>query len=175
MTLQTKIKLKRYGIFALIILCAHLLQNSLTIFPEIAGIRPIILISVAVCIAMYEGEVIGGIAGIFAGALWDTVTVAADGYNAVYLAIACSVCGFLLRVFMRNNIITYIMINSAVNLFYCVTYVLFFISARGIDGAGELFVRYYFPMAIYSVLLTPLWYVIIRGVSTKFANTYVEY
>ena len=49
------------------------------------------------------------------------------------------------------------------------------LTARGIDGAGEIFVRYYFPMAIYSLVLTPLWYVIIRGVSTKFANTYTEY
>ena len=175
MTRQTKIKLKRYGIFALIILCAHLLQNSLMIFPEIAGIRPILLISVAICIAMYEGEVIGGIAGLFAGALWDTVTVTADGYNALYLAVACAICGFLLRVFMRNNIITYIMMNSAVTLLYCVTYVLFFIAARGIDSASEIFVRYYFPMAIYSLVFTPLWYLIIRGVSTKFANVYTEY
>ena len=68
MTQQTKIKLKRYGIFTLIILCAHLLQNSLMIFPEIAGIRPILLISVAVCSAMFEGEVIGVVAGLFAGA-----------------------------------------------------------------------------------------------------------
>lgn len=175
MTQQTKIKLKRYGIFALIILCAHLLQNSLMIFPEIAGIRPILLISVAVCIAMFEGEVVGGIMGLFAGALWDTVTVTADGYNALYLAVACAICGFFLRVFMRNNIITYIMMNSAVTLIYCMTYVLFFITARGIDGSGEIFVRYYFPMAIYSLVLTPLWYVIIRGVSTRFVNSYTEY
>ena len=175
MTQQTKIKLKRYGIFTLIILCAHLLQNSLMIFPKIAGIRPILLISVAVCIAMFEGEVIGAVAGLFAGALWDTVTVTADGYNAFYLAVACAICGFLLRVFMRNNIITYIMMNSAVTLLYCASYVLFFIAARGIDGSGEIFVRYYFPMAIYSLVLMPLWYVIIRAVSTKFANTYTEY
>lgn len=175
MTQQTKIKVKRYTIFTLIILCAHLLQNSLMIFPEIFGIRPILLISVAVCIAMFEGEFIGAVFGLVAGALWDTVTVTADGYNALYLAVACAVCGFLLRVFMRNNIITYIMINAAVIGFYCITYVLFFIAARGIDGAGEIFVRYYFPMVIYSLLLAPLWYFIIRGVSKKFANIYTEY
>ena len=175
MTLQTKIKLKRYSIFALIILGAHLLQNSLAIFPEIIGVRPILLISVAVCIAMFEGEIIGAAAGFFAGALWDTVTVTADGYNALYLAVACAICGFLLRVFMRNNIITYVMINSVITCFYCFTYVLFFIAARGVDGATIIFVRYYFPMAIYSLVLTPLWYVIIRGVSKKFVNNYTDY
>lgn len=175
MRLQTKIKVKRYGIFALIILCAHLLQNSLILFLEIAGVRPILLISVAICIAMYEGEVIGAVVGFAAGALWDTVTVTADGYNALYLAVACAICGFLLRVFMRNNIITYIMMNSAVTVFYCLTYALFFIAARGIDGAGELFVRFYFPMAVYSVLLTTPLYFIVRAVSTKFADIYTDY
>lgn len=175
MTQQTKIKLKRYSIFFLVILCAHLLQNSLMIFPEILGVRPILLISVAVCIAMYEGEVIGAIVGFIAGSLWDTVTVTADGYNALYLAAACAVCGFLLRVFMRNNIITYIMMNGAVTIFYCLTYALFFVAARGIDGASVMFVRYYFPMAIYSVILTIVCYYIIRAISTKFENTYTEY
>lgn len=175
MTLQTKIKVKRYALFALVIIIAHLLQNALMIFPEIAGVRPALLISVAVCIAMFEGEVIGAIAGIFAGALWDTVTVTADGYNALYLMVACAVCGFLLRVFMRNNIITYIMMNCAITILYFVTYVLFFITARGIDGSMPLLVRYYFPMAVYSLLLTPLWYVIIRAICRKFTYNYTEY
>ena len=175
MNVQKKIKVKRYLMYALIIFTSHILQNTIFIFPPLFSVRPILLISVAVCIAMFEGEIIGAAAGFFAGMLWDTVTVTADGYNALYLAVACAVCGFLLRVFMRNNIITYTMINAATTLFYCVTYALFFIAARGIDSAGEIFVRYYFPMTIYSLLLTPLWFFIIRGVSTKFADSYTEY
>lgn len=175
MTVQTKTKVKRYTLFALVIIIAHLLQNSLMIFPEISGIRPALLISVAVCIAMFEGEVIGAVAGLLAGALWDTVTVTADGYNALYLMVACAVCGFLLRVFMRNNIITFIMMNSAITIIYFVTYVLFFITARGIDGSLLLLVKYYFPMAIYSLVLTPVWYMIIRGICRRYTYNYTEY
>lgn len=176
MNLQTKIKAKRYAVYALILVAAHILQNtSLTIFPEILSVRPILLIPVAVCISMFEGEFVGALMGLFAGVLWDTVTVTADGYNALFLMVSCAVCGVLLRVLMRNNIITYTMMNISITVIYALTYVIFFVAARGIDGIGELLVRYYFPMAVYSVILTPVWYAIIRAVNRKFAYDYTEY
>lgn len=175
MTVQTKTKVKRYVVYGVIILLAHILQNILTIFPEIVSVRPVLLISVAVCISMFEGEVVGAVAGLVSGALWDTVTVTADGYNAFYLMVACAVCGVLLRIFMRNNIITYIMMNTGFTTLYFSSYVLFFITARGIDGGAELLLRYYLPMGIYSLVLTPFVYVLIRAVSRKFSYNYTEY
>ncbi len=175
MNVQTKTKTKRYLVYALIIFLAHILQNIVSIFPEPASIKPILLIPVAVCIAMFEGELVGAAAGIFAGVLWDTVTVTADGYVALYLMVACAICGVLLRIFMRNNIITYFIMNSAIMGIYLITYVLFFISARGIDGAGQIFFRFYLPMGIYSFILSPLWYYLIRTVYRKFSFDYTEY
>ncbi len=175
MRLQTKTKVKRYTAYGIIVLLAHILQNILTIFPEIASVGPVLLISVAVCISMYEGEVVGAIVGLLSGALWDTLTVTADGYNAVFLMVMCAFCGVMLRIFMRNNIITYIMMNTGVTTFYFLTYVLFFITARGIDGGSEMLLRYYLPMGLYSIVLTPFWYVIIRAVNRKFSYSYTEY
>lgn len=175
MTVQTKTKVKRYALYGVIILLAHILQNILTILPEIASVRPVLLISVVVCISMFEGEVVGAVAGLFAGALWDTLTVVADGYNAFYLMAACAFCGIMLRIFMRNNIITFIMMNTGITLFYFLTYVLFFITARGIEGGADMLLRYYFPMGLYSLVFTPVVYAIIRGVSRKFAYNYTEY
>ncbi len=175
MTVQTKVKTKRYLMYALIIFLAHILQNTVPIFPEIASVRPILLIPVAVCIAMFEGEIVGAAAGLLAGMLWDTVTVTADGYVALYLMLACAVCGVLLRVFLRNNIVTYLIMNSGIIFVYIVTYVLFFVSARGIDDAGQVFFRYYIPMGLYSFILTPLWYYLIRTIYRKFSFDYTEY
>lgn len=175
MTVQTKTKTKRYLLYALIVFLAHLLQNTLSIFPEIAGVQPVLLISVAVCIAMFEGELVGAAAGFVAGALWDTVTVTADGYNALYLTLACAICGVLLRIFMRNNIVTYVIMNSAITIIYFISYVLFFVAARGIDGSMQILLRYYVPMGIYSLVLTPLWYMLIRAVYRKFSTNYTQY
>lgn len=175
MTVQTKIKTKRYFIYALIIFLAHILQNTVPVFPEILSVRPVLLLSVAVCIAMFEGEIVGAAAGLLAGILWDTVTVTADGYMALYLMVACAICGVLLRIFMRNNIATYFIVNSTVLVIYLVTYVLFFIAARGIDGSMTIFFKYYVPMGLYSFILTPLWYLLIRAIYRKFSVDYTEY
>ena len=170
-----KTKLKKYAVYVLILLAAHLLQNLLPVFRMLFGVRPILLISAAVCISMYEGEIVGAAIGLFAGALWDTVTVSADGYNALYLMVACAFCGVFLRVFLRNNILTFLWMNSITTVFYSITYVLFFITTRGIDGGIWLLLRYYLPMAVYSVLLTPFWYLIIRSVNRKFKISYIEH
>lgn len=175
MTAQRKSEIKKYLIYILILLSAHIFQNTLTVFPEIASVRPVLLISAAVCIAMFEGELVGAIAGLLAGSLWDTVTVASDGYNALFLMLMCAVCGTLLRVFLRNNIITYIIMNTGITFLYFLTYVLFFITARGIGGAGWLMLYRYLPMEIYSLVLTPLWYFLIRAVNRKFTYDYAEY
>lgn len=112
--------------------------------------------------------------GLFGGALWDTVTAASDGYNALFLMMFCALCGTLMRIFLRNNIVTYIMMNTGITMFYFLTYVLFFITARGVGGAGTMLLRYYLPMALYSLILTPLWYMLIRFVNRKFPLNYVE-
>lgn len=170
-----KTKFKKYAVYVLILLAAHLFQNSLRIFPAVFGVRPALLISAAVCIAMYEGEIVGAALGLFAGALWDTVTVAADGYNALFLMAACAFCGVFLRVFLRNNVLTYLWINTLVTCLYFATYVIFFITSRGIPGSVAVFFRYYLPMAVYSIVLTPFWYLIIRRVNRKFPIAYIEY
>ncbi len=175
MNFVNKTNLKKYAVYAVILLLSHLFQNSLRIFPAVLGIRPVLLISAAVCIAMYEGEIVGAAVGLFAGALWDTVTVTADGYNALFLAISCAFCGVILRVFLRNNILTYIWINSIITVIYFATYAIFFVASRGIDGGLTIFLKFYLPMAAYSLILTPFWYLIIRGINRKFPVAYIEY
>lgn len=175
MTIQNKTKLKRYASYTIILLLAHLFQNSIRIFPEILNVRPILIISLSLCIAMFEGEFIGAIFGLFAGALWDTVTAAADGYNAAFLMVLCAVCGVVLRIFLRNNLVSFAIINSVSTVFYFLTYVLFFYTANGVGGAWTLLIRYYLPMTLYTLMLTPFVYAVIRAVDKKYPQNYMEY
>lgn len=175
MNTVSKTKFKKYAVYILLLLAAHLLQNSLRVFPSVFGVKPALLISAAVCFAMFEGELMGAVFGLFAGALWDTVTAAADGYNALFLMVACAFCGVVLRVFLRNSILTYLLMNALVTVVYFITYVIFFITSQGIAGGMGLFLRYYLPMAVYSIVLTPFWYLIVRSVNRKFPIAYIEY
>ena len=50
---------------------------------------------------------------------------------------------------------------------YAVLYTVLFTVAQGIDGAGWLFLRYFLPSALVSVLFTPIVYLLVRFVMRR--------
>lgn len=169
---QTKILLRRRILIgAVIVLCA-LLQLTAGYFPSIMGVHFFLLVPLCVCIAIFEGERWGAAFGIFAGALWDLSHGGGDGYNTLFLFVICAVCGVLVRYLMQKNLVTSLVMSAGACLLYSILYVMFFISAQGIERPGYLFVRYYFPGAILSFLLTFIFYFAIKGISKKYTVEY---
>ena len=175
MNIRSKTGLKKFIVYFALILFAHILQNVVLVFPSIGGVRPVLLISAVIGIAMFEGEIIGAVAGIFAGALWDTVTVFADGYNALMLMVICAFSGLILRIFLQKNLLTFVMVNGIASLVYFLLYALFFVTSRGIDNSIWLFVRFYFPMAFYSLAVSPIAYAAVNLTNQKIPFRYIEY
>ena len=103
---QQKILLVRRSIFVLLILLAHLLQNTPGWFPAFFGIRVYFLLTFTVCLGLFEREIAGAMFGLVAGALWDSVSPLGDGYHAFLFLIIGAVCGILINTVMRNNLIT---------------------------------------------------------------------
>lgn len=166
---NTKILIVRRLIFAFIILITHILQNSRGFVPNIFGARAFLLIPLVVCIAMFEKELAGAGLGLFAGALWDTVSGIGDGYDAFFLMMLGAVCGFLLNVIMRNHLLTALILVLVSCLLYSGTYVVFFVLSEGVDSVGYLFLRYYLPSCAYTTLFTPIYYLLVRVVMRRTA------
>lgn len=167
---NTKILLVRRLIFAAIILITHILQNSRGFVPSIFGARAFLLIPLVVCIAMFEKELAGALLGLFAGALWDTVSGVGDGYDTLFLMLIGAACGFLINVLMRNHLLTAIILSLFSCLAYAGTYLVFFVIAEGVDSSGYLFLRYYLPSCIYTTLFTPVFYLSVRGIMRRTAT-----
>ena len=68
---------------------------------------------------------------------------------------------------MRNNLITALLLNFGAHVLYAALYAVLFVLAQGIDGAGWLFLRYFLPSALASVLFTPLVYLAVRFVMRR--------
>lgn len=164
---NTKILIIRRAAFAVIILLAHILQNTNGFFPEIFGARAFLLIPLAVCIGMFEREITGAVFGLFAGALWDSVSGLGDGWNTLFLMLTGALCGLLINVLMRNHLLTALILSAAANVIYVSLYLLFFVIARGLDSAGYLFLTFYLPSAVYSFLFTPIFYITVRAIMKK--------
>lgn len=164
---QQKILWARRGIFVLLILLAHLVQNTPGWFPAFFGIRAYFLLTFTVCLGLFEREIAGAMFGLFAGVLWDTVSPLGDGYHAFLFLLVGAACGILINTVMRNNLITALLLNTGAHLLYAVLYTVLFTVAQGIDGAGWLFLRYFLPSALLSVLFTPIVYLLVRFVMRR--------
>lgn len=164
---STKILIIRRAIFAVIILLAHIFQNTGGVFPEAFGIRANLLLPLVVCLGMFEREIAGAFLGLLAGVLWDTAAGLGDGYNALFLMLVGAACGLLINLLMRNNLMTALLLSAAVCTLYAVLYAVFFLLAEGVDSVGYLLIRYYLPSAAYTFVFTPFWYLAVRAVMRR--------
>lgn len=154
--------LKRLILCLMILLCA-VLQNTPHCFPTIAGCHAWLLLPLCVCISMFEKELSGVFYCIFAGALWDAVSAALDGMNAIYFFLASTAVILLMTYLMRNNLVTALLLSLGVVLLYTLLHWLIFVVFRGVSGAGYQLVRFYLPSALYTYAFTPLFYIIVRS------------
>ena len=171
MTLETERKklIMRRGSLALILLVLSVLQNTEGFFPQIFGVRALLLIPAVICIAMFERDMAGMLFGLFAGALWDMHASGAS-FNALYLLTVGFVCGTLINTMMRNNIITALILSMVFIPVYVTGYWFFHYIVGGLDMAGFMFLRYYLPSIAYTVLFLPVMFILVRSIE----KCYVE-
>lgn len=169
MTLETQRKklILRRICLALILLLISVVQNTDGFFPQIFGVRALLLIPAVVCIAMFERDIFGMLFGLFAGALWD-ISASGASFNALFLLTVGFLCGTLINTIMRNNVVTAFLLSSASCIVYNIGYWLFHYIIGGIDSAVYMLLRYYLPSIAYTVVLVPLIFIIIRSVEKKF-------
>jgi len=168
---QNKKLIIRRICLALILLLLSVLQNTDGLFPQIFGVRALLLIPCVVCIAMYERDIWGMIFGLFAGALWD-IHASGASFNALFLLTAGFLCGTLINTIMRSNIITASLLSFITAAVYNVGYWLFNVVFAQLDSKFFLLWRYYLPSIIFTSLLAPVTFLIIRAFEKKFTEEY---
>ena len=142
----------KYIFYCLIILICDLLQNVSGLFPEIYGARCFLLLPVSIILAMGEDERNGALLGLFAGLLWD-LTSCFSSALVTYIA--------------RNIFITNIVSITVTTVLYAFIYWLFFIIIKGVSGGEMTLVTFYLPCVIYTLVLTPIIYLILKPIKRK--------
>ncbi|HIT53630.1 MAG TPA: rod shape-determining protein MreD [Candidatus Fimivicinus intestinavium] len=160
----------RWAITALVILLVSLVQNTGGLLPKIYGVSAMPLIPLTVCIAMLERETAGACFGMFAGMLWDAVTVRGDGFHAVVLLLTGCACGLLLHYLMRMNFVTALLLAACAALLHNVLYWLVFLAIPGYAGAWGALARFYLPASLYSLLFLPVFFFPLRALSRRLKN-----
>lgn len=157
----------KYFCCCLIILLADLLQNTPGLFPEIFGARCFLLLPVSVILAMGENVMAGSLLGLFAGLLWDLTSAVHMGFNCIFIAVICFLSSALVTYIARDTFITNMISSAAAIILYCFIYWLFFIIIKGVDGGELTLFSFYIPCALYTAVLTPVLWLILRPVKMK--------
>lgn len=148
----------KIAVYGLILIFTSVLQSLPDFPPHIFGVRPILMVSVTVCIAMFEGPLGGAAAGVVGGILWDLFSDRVLGFNAFLLLILCCACGLLSQLLIRNNLLSSCMMAAAA-LFVQGIADWFFNGV--LPSAPEPFYalfRLSLPTFLYSLVVTPLLY-----------------
>ncbi len=164
----------KFFIYALIILLCDLLQNTSGLFPEINGARCFLLLPVSIILSMGEDEKYGAIIGLFAGLLWDTASGVHMGFNCIYIMIMCFFSCALVTYIARNTFITNMVCALLTTGIYCIIYWLFFIIIKGVESAEMTLFTFYIPCMLYTFVMTPIIWLILRPLKNKFKENGFE-
>lgn len=167
MYLTTKQKTIKYVCYCLILIAADLLQNTQGLFPQIFGARCFLLLPLAITIAMGEEIIAASFLGLFAGLLWDITAPVHLGFNCIFIAVVCFLSSALATYIVRDIFVTNMICCAVVTVLYCLLYWLFFIVIRGVDGGEYTLYSFYLPCAVYTFVISPLIWLIMRPVKRK--------
>lgn len=155
--------IRRVLIVFLIVLTA-LFQHTRGALPALGGVRAMPLVALVAVVALFERSFAGLLFGLFAGVLWDFASVTGDGFFAVMLCLTGFLCGLASSFLLRNNIFSALTV-SFVSLVVCLAAYWFgFVYLKGYDPSAALLLRYYLPSCFYTLVFTPVYYYLIRGV-----------
>lgn len=95
----------RFFGYSLLLIILYVFQGSGFIIPEIFGGRPLMLISLALCIASFENTLPSVIFGALCGVLTDISFDGSIGYFAFALTIVCYAENFVFSKYLYRHLL----------------------------------------------------------------------
>ncbi len=161
---SNKLNYIRRGIFLFLIVLSSAIQHSGVLTPELFSAKAMLIIPALVAVSMFEKSMAGLLFGAVSGILWDFASAKGDGFFSVLLAITGYFICVLLTYFMRNNIYSAVIINAVCCVTVNIVYWLWFILAKGYEGAFSVLMSFYLPSALFTSLFIFIYYYLVSFV-----------
>lgn len=162
LTKRRIIRIFKWIIYSIYLVISYVLMMSPDIF-SIAGIKPLLIVPLVVCVSIFEGELAGGVFGIFSGLVWGCNTPSLfTGYYSLILFVCCVVCGLLVKFFLKIKHINALLLCAFTLLIYLSTSFFFRYGMWNYSGLLRIFTRNYIPTFFYTLLVTPIYFILIK-------------
>lgn len=165
------IPILKWCLYYLILLIVYSWQTTPNLF-EIFNIKPILILPLIVAISMNERVVESAGIGMIAGFLWDISSDKLFGFNAIILFTIATTISLICIYYLQNK---------------CINFLFFCIIALFIQGGLDYFFYYkiwdyanpelvfnniIFPTIIYTIIISPIFFILIRKISVWFTLKY---
>ena len=167
MTNNFKVVLSKNLTYALFIFGLYIIQATPGLL-SIWGVKPLLVLPAALCIAVLEDDLQGGILGAFGGLLCDTSSFTVFGFNAILFLILCVTAAFLVMFVLQSNLRSTIFICAIALFIRSSIEHFFFYFIWGYEGVGSLYLTKIIPGIIWSCLWVPLLYYTIKQIKRWF-------
>lgn len=167
MNLTKKQKKIKYLVYCLLILCAGIFQNVSGLLPTIGGAKCFLLLPVAVALGIDEDEKISALLGLFAGLLWDMISIQHFGFNAIFIMLICFVSSLLVSYLLRSTYWVTVVFAVISVVIYGIMYWLLFVVIDRSTGATDSLGYFYIPCMIYTGAMSLVVVMILRFIKKK--------
>lgn len=153
MNKRSKIMVVKYTLYGLLMLLLYVLQTTPG-FLSIAGIRPILVLPFAVCIAMFDNHLAGGLFGLFAGILCDTSSNMLFGIQSILYLAVCVAVGLLIVYFMQPSVVnSLIFVGCGLTLRLFWEFFFSFVM-WGYENIRLILLCHMLPLLVYTLVVT---------------------
>lgn len=158
----------KWVIYYLILVGLFVLQSTPG-FLSVFGIRPVLILSYAIFVSMYEGELYGSIFGAVAGLLWDMGGSSVSGYKALLMLVICCCVSLFTLHLVRNNVFSAAIFTSiAISIVFLLDF-FFYYGLWGYDGSAQMILKNIIPTMVASVIFSLPIYYLVRKINRSFS------
>lgn len=173
MNRRAKITVIKYVTYSVLMMLLYVLQTDPYLL-KIASFKPVLVFPFAVCVAMFDSQLAGGLFGMFAGILCDTSSAALFGFQSIlYLAICVAVSLIVVYFMQPSAVNSLIFVGSgfAVRLFleYFFYYLMW-----GYENHSVILMQNQLPVLLYTLAVTPLIFCFTRKLHRFFEDKMEE-
>lgn len=164
---MSKYKLLRWTAYFIETILLYVLQLTPNLILSIGGVRPILLIPAALCIAMFEGDMGGLLIGIVAGFFIDLGGGSILGFHSILLGICCYFIGLLTMQLVKTNFLTCLMFCGLSVALICFCQWFFYFFIWGYIGQSYALLHHYLPKMAYTFGVVPILYLFNRAFALR--------
>ena len=163
----------KWFLYVLLASFAYVISTiKITSFP-----KPLMLIPIAVCICSKQTEMTSSLVGLVIGFMLDSASGRLFGFNAFILMICCMFVSLLFLYLLRQNIFNVLVLIIITTLIQTGLDFLFAYGVWGIEHVGDIFLKWFLPSMMFTILASVPIIAITRLIERKFGiidDHYIE-